>query len=200
MASSAYKPVVDRFIAPVARGLLSMGVTPNAITVIGALGSTISAAYFYSNGRFVIGTLLVAFFTVSDLFDGAMARASNQGASKWGGFIDSTCDRITDAAIMGGLIIHFIRTDSRLTNVTVIALVLGMLIPYIRAKAESFGLECAVGIAERTERLILVISGIALDGLGVPYVLAAAILLLVFLSFITVLQRIHLIYKGLSRE
>ena len=73
-----------------------------------------------------------------------------------------------------------------------------MLVPYIRAKAESFGIDCAVGIAERTERLILVLVGIGFDGLGVPYILATAIYILLFTSAVTIVQRINVIRRGLA--
>jgi CDP-diacylglycerol--glycerol-3-phosphate 3-phosphatidyltransferase len=189
---------VDALIAPLAKGALRIGLTPNAVTVIGGIGSTVSAAYFFAQGRFIIGIALVALFAASDLFDGAMARLSDKGSSKWGGFLDSTFDRMTDSAILGGLIIHLIRTDSRLTHLAIFSLVLGMLIPYIRAKAESFGLQCTVGIAERTERLIIIMTGIGLDGLGVPFALSISIWILFILSAITVVQRVIHVRKGLS--
>ena len=198
MASTAFKPVVERFITPLAKGMLAVGITPNVLTVVGAIGSSVSASYFFSNGRFIVGVIAVSIFTLSDLFDGTMARLSSRGPSAWGGFLDSTFDRITDAAIVGGLIIYFIRHDDSLVNLAVVVLILGALIPYIRAKAESLGIACAVGIAERTERLVLLVSGIFLEGLGVPYALAIALNLLVLLSAITVVQRIMVIYKGLK--
>lgn len=198
MVSSAYKPRVDAVIAPIARTALNVGITPNMVTIVGGLGSTISAAYFFAQGRFILGIVLVALFATSDLFDGAMARMSDSGSSKWGGFLDSTFDRLTDSAIMGGLIIHLIRTDSRLTNAAIASLVCGMLIPYIRAKSESFGVSCTVGIAERTERIILIITGIGLDGFGVPYALAISVWILLIVSVITVVQRIVVVHKGLQ--
>ena len=100
MISSALKPAVTRLINPVARFALRCGLTPNSVTVIGASGLVVSAAYFYSNEQFFIGTLVIALFSLSDLFDGAMARISQKGASAWGGFLDSTIDRITDSAIL----------------------------------------------------------------------------------------------------
>jgi CDP-diacylglycerol--glycerol-3-phosphate 3-phosphatidyltransferase len=100
MISSALKPAVTRLINPVARLALRIGLTPNAVTVLGALGLVSSAIFFYSNEEYFIGTLVITFFALSDLFDGAMARISDQGSSQWGGFLDSTIDRVTDSAIL----------------------------------------------------------------------------------------------------
>lgn len=198
MASSALKPAINRVITPIAQFMLNIGFTPNSITIIGAIGSIVSASYFYAQGELVLGSLLVGFFTLSDLFDGAMARISDAGPSAWGGFLDSTLDRATDAAILGGAIIYFIRHDDRLAYLAVIALVLGFLIPYIRAKAESFDIACTVGVAERTERLILTVAGIGVSGLGVPYIAGISLWVLVILSAITVAQRVRVIHQGLS--
>jgi CDP-diacylglycerol---glycerol-3-phosphate 3-phosphatidyltransferase len=104
MLSASLKPAVTRAINPIARGALAIGLTPNAVTFIGAIGLVTSALYFYPKGElFFIGTLVISFFALSDLFDGAMARISHKGASAWGGFLDSTIDRITDSAILVGL-------------------------------------------------------------------------------------------------
>ena len=112
MLSDSLKPAVTRAINPIARGALAIGITPNAVTFIGALGLVTSALYFYPKGDFFIGTLVISFFALSDLFDGAMARISHKGVSDWGGFLDSTIDRITDSAILVGLTI-FLANESR---------------------------------------------------------------------------------------
>ena len=100
-----------------------------------------------------LGTLLICFFALSDLFDGAMARISQQGASAWGGFLDSTLDRITDSAIIIAVLVPLIRDNNHLSYVLLITLVTGNLIPYIRAKAESYQIPCAVGIDRKSTRL-----------------------------------------------
>lgn len=197
MLSDSLKPAVTRVINPIARGVLGLGVTPNAVTFIGALGLVTSALYFYPKGDFFIGTLVISFFALSDLFDGAMARISHKGVSAWGGFLDSTIDRITDSAILVGLTLYLVDADDPLTAVVIGALVFGSLVPYIRAKAESMQIACSGGIAERTERLIISLTAIGLEGLGVPFALAIGIWLLLILAVVTVIQRILIVKAAL---
>jgi CDP-diacylglycerol---glycerol-3-phosphate 3-phosphatidyltransferase len=197
MLSASLKPAVTRAINPIARGALRLGLTPNAVTFIGAAGLVFSALYFYPKQEFFIGTLVISFFALSDLFDGTMARISAKGASKWGGFLDSTIDRVTDSAILIGLILALIEIEDPLLPVALGALVVGTLVPYIRAKAESLGIECSGGIAERTERLIIALTAIGLEGLGVPFALAIGVWTLLVLATVTVFQRIRIVKAAL---
>jgi CDP-diacylglycerol--glycerol-3-phosphate 3-phosphatidyltransferase len=140
--------------------------------------------------------VIICIFALSDLFDGTMARISQKGSSKWGGFLDSTIDRITDSAILIGVSIFLIDKDDPLAVVVIVTLVTGMLVPYIRAKAESFNIECSGGIAERTERLIISLVAIGFDGLGVPYVLSIGMWLLAALGTYTVIQRMLIVKRA----
>ncbi len=196
MLSRTLKPAVTRLITPVASLALRIGITPNAVTWAGAVGVVASALYFYPRGDFFIGTAVIVIFALSDLFDGTMARISKAGASKWGSFLDSTIDRVTDCAILLGVSIYLINKQDPLSYVVIATLVTGMLVPYIRAKAESFSITCSGGIAERTERLIMALSAIALDGLGVPYVLAGGMWLLAVLGVVTVIQRMLIVRRA----
>ncbi len=196
MISSTVKPAVTRLITPVASFALRIGITPNAVTWVGAIGVVVSALYFYPRGQLFVGTAVIFVFALSDLFDGTMARISKSGASKWGSFLDSTIDRITDSSILIGLTIYCISLDDSLSVVVLVTLVTGMLVPYIRAKAEIYAIECTSGIAERTERLMISMSAIALDGLGVPYVLTGGMWLLAILGFITVGQRMIIVKRA----
>ena len=198
MISSALKPAVTRLINPLARAALRVGLTPNSVTILGALGLIISAAYFYSNEQYFVGTLVITAFALSDLFDGAMARISEKGATSWGGFLDSTIDRVTDSAIVISLALPMIRNEDVLAYPAIVALVTGVLIPYIRAKAESFNIACSVGITERTERLIIILVAAGFHGLGVPYILAIGIWSLAILGLVTVFQRLQVVRKGLA--
>jgi CDP-diacylglycerol--glycerol-3-phosphate 3-phosphatidyltransferase len=197
MISGALKPTVTRLINPVARLALRTGLTPNSVTVLGAIGLVSSALYFYTNEDYFVGTLVITVFALSDLFDGAMARISEQGSSLWGGFLDSTIDRVTDSAIIIAILIPLISAEDSLALVGLMTLVTGLLIPYIRAKAESFNIQCSVGIAERTERLIILLTAIGLHGLGVPYAMATGLWLLAILGVVTVFQRVRTVFIGL---
>jgi CDP-diacylglycerol--glycerol-3-phosphate 3-phosphatidyltransferase len=200
MISTVLKPAVTRLIEPVARLALRVGLTPNTITLFGALGVLISAGYFYPREDYFVGTLFICFFALSDLFDGTMARISRKGASKWGGFLDSTIDRITDSAITIAILIPLIKADDKLSYLGLVTLVTGLLIPYIRAKAESFSIACSVGIAERTERLVIILTAIGFEGLNVPFALAIGLWLLAILGVVTVFQRIKVVRDGLLSQ
>jgi CDP-diacylglycerol--glycerol-3-phosphate 3-phosphatidyltransferase len=197
MLSARLKPAVTRVITPVASFALRIGITPNAVTWTGAIAVVASALYFYPKGDFFLGTVIICIFALSDLFDGTMARISQKGSSKWGGFLDSTIDRITDSAILIGVCIFLIDKNDPLTVVVIVTLVSGMLVPYIRAKAESFNIECSGGIAERTERLIISLVAIGFEGLDVPYVLSIGMWLLAALGTYTVIQRMLIVKRAL---
>jgi CDP-diacylglycerol--glycerol-3-phosphate 3-phosphatidyltransferase len=126
-----------------------------------------------------------------DLIDGAVARAGGM-TSRFGAVLDSSCDRIADAAVFGSLSWWFARQDQpALLAASLLCLILGSLTSYIKARAEGAGLTANVGIAERSERLIIVLVGTGLTGwpLRVPYAQAVALWLLVVASTITVAQR-----------
>ena len=197
MLSARFKPAVTQVITPVASFALRLGISPNTVTWTGAIAVATSALYFYPKGEFFVGTLIICFMALSDLLDGTMARISKKGSSTWGGFLDSTIDRITDSAILVGISIYLIKQNDCLAVAVIVALVTGMLVPYIRAKAESFGIPCSGGIAERTERLIISLAAIGLDGLGTPYVFAVGMWLLALLGTYTVIQRLMIVKRAI---
>lgn len=198
MISDLLKPAVTRVISPMAKGLLRMGLTPNSMTVFGGIGVVVSAFVFYPTAHFFAGSIVIAFFVLSDLFDGTMARISKQGSSPWGSFLDSTVDRITDSSILIGLVLGLDTRRDGLTPVILIAILTGLLVPYIRAKAESIGVPCSGGLAERTERLMIALLAICLHGLGVHYALAIGMWLLAVLGTFTVMQRIVIVKKAVK--
>jgi phosphatidylinositol phosphate synthase len=166
-------------------------VTADAITVVGTLGAVGAALGFFSQGIFFVGTLVIWFFVMLDMVDGAVARAGGV-SSKFGALLDSTLDRVADGAIFGALAWWF-ATDGNnnpLLLASLLCLVFGAVTSYIKARAEGLGMTANVGIAERAERLIVVLVGTGLDGLGVPYVQAVALWLLVAATGITVCQRL----------
>jgi len=196
MISDIFKPAVVRLISPTARGLLRIGLTPNSVTTIGAIGVIATSLIAYPSGHLFGGTVAICCLALSDLFDGTMARLSQQGPSRWGGFLDSTIDRVTDSAIALGLLIYLANDNDALSYVLLVSIVSGFLVSYIRAKAESLQIECKGGFAERTERLIILLTAIGFTGLGVDYILTVGIWALAVASVATVLQRLHIVWKA----
>ena len=196
MISDIFKPAVVRLISPTARGLLRIGLTPNSVTTIGAIGVITTSLIAYPNGHLFGGTVAICCLALSDLFDGTMARLSEQGPSRWGGFLDSTIDRVTDSAIALGLLIYLAQNNDALSYVLLVSIVSGFLVSYIRAKAESLQIECKGGFAERTERLIILLTAIGFTGLGVDYILTVGIWVLALASVVTVLQRLQIVWKA----
>ncbi len=184
------RAVVGHVIDPIASSLVKAGVSPDTVTIVGTVGVSLSALIFFPGGNFIAGVLIIMLFIFSDMIDGAMARMSGR-SGPWGAFLDSTLDRVADGFVFGSILIWAARSQSNWTvAAALICLVGGALISYAKARAEGLGLDCNVGIAERTERLILVLLAAFIAGFGVPYVLPAALWLLAALSVVTVYQRI----------
>lgn len=182
------RPALARVLTPTGKALARTGITPNAITMIGTLGVCGGALGFYSRHSFFWGTMVITVSVLLDLLDGAVARVTGK-SSQFGAFLDSTMDRVADAAIYSGLILWFGGKDTLMTSLALYCLVSGVVVSYARARAEGLGYNATVGLAERGERLIVALVVIGLDGVGVPYVLAAGLWLLAIASTITIVQR-----------
>jgi CDP-diacylglycerol--glycerol-3-phosphate 3-phosphatidyltransferase len=189
--------IFTRLLNPFGTWLARIGVTPNAITVVGTLGAVVSALVFFTRGWWMTGTLLIWAFVMLDMLDGLVARLSGK-SSKFGAVLDSTCDRFADAAVFGTIGWYYALHGQRWMLLgALLCLVLGAVTSYIRARAEAAGFTCNVGIAERTERLIIVLVGTGLTGepFHVPFLQAIALWLLVAASTITVGQRLTTVYQ-----
>ncbi|WP_026535691.1 phosphatidylinositol phosphate synthase [Arthrobacter sp. H14] len=177
---------------PLARMLIRMKISPDAVTLTGTLGVSAGALVFYPLGELFWGTVFITVFVFSDIVDGLMARMLGRTGT-WGAFLDSTLDRFGDAAVFSGLIIWFF-TGGNNPTIAVLALaclILGSLVSYARARAEGLGMTANVGIAERSERLVAVLVTTGFTGLGLPEpILLVVLVLLAIASLITVLQRI----------
>lgn len=187
---------ISRALVPVGRRLADAGVTPDAVTVVGTVGATGAAVAFFPRGWFLAGTLVIWFFVMLDMVDGAVARARGT-SSRFGALLDSTCDRVVDAAVFAALAWWFAGPGHNwlLTLAALLSLVMGMLTSYVKARAEGLGMTCNVGFAERAERLIIILVGTGLDGFGVPYVLAVALWFLVAATAVTVAQRLVAVHR-----
>ena len=184
-------------VEPVARGLLRAGLSPNALTATTALISSAVAIAFWSRGEFGLGLLAGIPFVFGDLLDGTMARLSGQ-VSKFGGFLDSVMDRVTDAAILGSLVFYFARQSHWLAVAAgLLAMGAGAIVPYARAKAESLGVVGKTGLMERSDRLAVVAVGAVAAAFGYVDVLAITLQVLAILTSYTVWQRINSVRLGL---
>jgi CDP-diacylglycerol--glycerol-3-phosphate 3-phosphatidyltransferase len=189
---SRFRDFWTRVISPVARLFLRLGISPDAVTVAGTAGVAFGALFFFPRGQLLTGVLVITAFVFSDLLDGHMARLSGTSSS-WGAFLDSTLDRLGDAAIFGGLVLYFMGPgESDLyAALALYCLVMGATTSYARARAESLGMEAKGGIAERADRLvaILVMTGLSVilaQAWFVPFILAV----LALASTVTVVQRV----------
>ncbi|WP_328993876.1 CDP-alcohol phosphatidyltransferase family protein [Kribbella sp. NBC_01245] len=188
-------------ISPIANLLLRLGVSADAVTLVGTFGVCAGALVFFPRGELWIGCLVITAFVFSDLIDGYMARKSGT-SSKWGSYLDSTLDRLGDGAIFGGLVLFYSRTgDDIMSGIALWALVMGATTSYARAKAESLGLHASGGLAERADRLVavLVIAFFA-DVLDLPILLKIVLSLLAIASTITVVQRTLSVHAQVKAE
>lgn len=191
------RALFTRLFTPVAALLLRLRVSPDAVTVVGTLGVSAGALVFYPRGQLLVGTLVITAFVFSDTVDGIMARRLGR-SGPWGAFLDSTLDRVADAAVFGGLVLWFTgEGDHRLTGVlALLCLALGVIVSYARARAEGLGLHANVGIAERADRLVAVLVATGLVGMGLPrVVLTVVLVLLAVASAITIAQRVLMVRR-----
>jgi CDP-diacylglycerol--glycerol-3-phosphate 3-phosphatidyltransferase len=180
-----------RLLTPLATVFLKLGISPDIVTIVGTFGVCFGALFFYPRHEFFWGSLVIAIFAVSDTLDGVMARLSDR-STKWGAYLDSTLDRVADSCIFGGLVLWYSGGGNTpyLAALALACLILGSVVSYAKARAEGLGMTANVGIAERAERVIVVLIATALVGLGAPEVLLSVVLaLLALASLITVIQR-----------
>lgn len=184
------RPYVNTILDPLAK---RMNINPNVITVAGLLVSVL-AAYLFATGNLLLGGVLIALSGFVDMLDGIVAR-KNMSTTPFGGVLDSTMDRFADAFILIGIIyggfVHWF--------VGVLALHASITVSYVRARAESEGIKCDVGIAERPERLVILIIGAFLGYFYDPSVMYWAVVIVMLLGYLTVFQRLHHSWKALKR-
>ena len=195
---NALRPMFTRLLTPLGGVLARTPITPNMITAAGTVGVMIGALWLFPLGHLFAGTLVCWGFAMFDMLDGLLARLKGTTGS-WGAFLDSTLDRIGDAAVFAGLAIWLARDHQPvLAGVALYCLVAGGMVSYARARAEGIGVRADVGVAERSERLLLVLVVIGLTGLGVPFVLAIGLWAVAAASTVTFAQRVLLVRKAVG--
>jgi CDP-diacylglycerol--glycerol-3-phosphate 3-phosphatidyltransferase len=197
-----FRVLFIRLLNPFGKWLARIGVTPNAITIVGTLGTIACSILFLGRGWWMTAALTIWALAMFDALDGLVARVGGT-SSRFGAVLDSTCDRFADAAVFGSIAWYFAMHDQRwMMLAALLCLVLGSVTSYIRSRAEAAGFTCRVGIAERTDRLIIVLTGTGLTGdpFHWPYLQAIALWLLVAASTITVGQRLATVYRQAKEQ
>ncbi|MEW6011459.1 CDP-alcohol phosphatidyltransferase family protein [Methanobacterium alkalithermotolerans] len=186
-----FRPTIKGFLDPLAR---KIKINPNLITIFGLIVAFLSA-YSFAIGNLLLGGILIALSGFLDIVDGAVAR-NNSSITPFGGFLDSTVDRLSDALIIIGIVyggfVNWI--------FGILALHASLTVSYVRARAEVEGIPCGVGIAERAERLVIIMSGAFLGVLFGPEVMLIAMLLVIVLGYMTVGQRIYHTWKQMNKD
>ncbi|KFI62979.1 phosphatidylinositol phosphate synthase [Bifidobacterium cuniculi] len=201
------RPAFKRLINPIAKGLVACGLSANAVTVIGAVGTTIVGIVTGLTGWLFWGALVLTVLVVFDSLDGSVAALTN-GGTRFGAFLDSTLDRVADWAVLLGVVIYFFErivdqvqaTGNQYGNwvaqvgmwCALYAVMTSFVTSYARARAQAMGGEAKGGIATRSDRLTIILVGMALSGLTRQDAwLMAAMAILAVLGTITVIQRLH---------
>jgi CDP-diacylglycerol--glycerol-3-phosphate 3-phosphatidyltransferase len=192
--------VLDRFkqfwqgvmLAPFVNLFLRLGISPDVVTLVGTLGLSFGALFFFPQGMVWQGVLFITAFVFSDLIDGAMARKSGR-KDDFGAFLDSTLDRVADGALFAGAALYFawVVEDRLYTALCLVILVMGAVTSYARSKADHLGYDAKVGVAERPDRLVgFLVPAFFADVLDLPWLLEAALWILAVAATATVAQRI----------
>ncbi|WEV68281.1 CDP-alcohol phosphatidyltransferase family protein [Bifidobacterium sp. ESL0769] len=210
------RPPFKRLIAPIAKLLVAMGLTANAVTIIGAVGTILVAIATGITGWLIPGSILMAILAAFDSLDGSVA-ALTTGGTKFGAFLDSTLDRIADWAVLFAVVLYFllhggmsiasgsIDMDDVIgwvgIGASMYAMMTSFVTSYARARAESVGYEAKNGIATRSDRLVIILVGMLLSGIfGDPRWLMAFIVILAVLGTITVFQRIFEVRRQMKAD
>ena len=190
------RTIMAGVLKPIAAFMLRLGLSPDVVTIIGTLGAMAGSLGLIARGELFAGTMVITFFVLFDVLDGTMARLAGT-SGPWGAFLDSVLDRFADGALFAALAIYFVAQQEQVGAVAALAcLVLGSIVPYTRAKAESIGFSATVGIAERGDRLLITLVATGIVGLGVNQIVLVVVLaVLALLSLITAVHRMVHVYR-----
>ena len=184
-----FKGILD----PIGGFLNRTGLTPNSITLLGLVGTTVGA-YLLAQGKMTLGAIVIFLFVIVDAFDGTMARLRGE-PSDFGAFVDSVSDRYAEFITFGGLLYYFLTQDDYAGVIATFAATAGsVLVSYVKARAEGLNFTAKVGLLSRVERYIVLIPLLLFNQ---PF---AAVLIIAVLGNFTALQRIaHVRVQGHER-
>ena len=183
---------------PVAAGLARLGISPNAVTIAGLLGSGISG-YIIATGNLWLGGIVMLAAGILDLFDGALARATGR-ASRFGALLDSVVDRLSEIVVLMGLMLFYLdESYSEGVILVYLAVTASVMVSYLRARSEGLGIENRGGIMTRPERVALMGVGLIVAH-WVPMVLPVVLGLIAGLALLTICQRLFHTWRALRDE
>lgn len=196
-----------KIISPIARALVKLGVTANMVTIAGAVGTAFFAVLTGFTGWLLPGAAMITVMVIFDSLDGTVA-AQSGGGTAFGAFLDSTVDRIADWAVLLGVAIYLIRLKDFWTLwpqigfwAALVSMMTAFVTSYIRARAQSIGLDAKNGIATRSDRLVIILVGMGLTGMGLSVaVLSCFMVLLAVLGAVTVGQRLYTVYSSAKEK
>jgi CDP-diacylglycerol--glycerol-3-phosphate 3-phosphatidyltransferase len=191
MLNRLLRASIEKIFGPVAHLFLRLGISPDVVTIVGTVGVCVGSLAFFPRGQIWVGVLVITAFVFSDNVDGIMARESG-GSSKWGAYLDSTLDRVGDAAIFGGLVLFYAGPGANfwMAGLALACLILGSVVSYAKARAEGLGFTANVGIAERADRLVAVlVAAFFADLFNSTLLLGIVLGGVAVASFVTVIQR-----------
>jgi CDP-diacylglycerol--glycerol-3-phosphate 3-phosphatidyltransferase len=197
-----YQQGVRRIASRSIGGLARTRVTPNQLTALGVTLCAVGAVLVGFENRnellfFWLGAAAFIVGSILDILDGALARVGGK-QSAFGAFLDSLVDRVGEGFMLAAIALVFARDDELVFVVLAAAAIAGsFLVPYARAKAEALGLRGDVGIGSRAERVVVISAGLILAPWGV---LPWAIALLALTAWITVVQRVLHVRRGLRER
>ena len=185
--------VPERITGPIVRLLSHTGVTPNQLSILGFLGN-LGAAVLGARGEFLQAGVLMLVFSALDLLDGALARATGR-ATKFGAVLDSSLDRLSEAAVLGGLTFYFAERHQTEETVLCFAALAGSLfVSYVRAQALSHGLDLRDGWFTRAERVILLAAALIISQVRI------GLWILAVMAIATGVQRLYVAWNGFQKE
>jgi CDP-diacylglycerol--glycerol-3-phosphate 3-phosphatidyltransferase len=190
--------VSTKFTDPIVTPLANIGVTPNMISVAGFAGN-VTAAALAGGGMFIAAGVVMLIFSALDLLDGALARKTGT-VTKFGAVFDSVLDRLSEAAVLAGLLYHYTQVGGHTTEIALCyaAMVGSVMVSYVRARAEGIGLELREGLFTRAERVILLAGALILAPLIHDDIVLGALWVLAVLSLFTAAQRVFSVWQKLG--
>ncbi len=199
LSKTKAKNISTAIVQPFAKLFIKLKISADVITFIGTLGVCVASIIYFSSGQFLVGSLLFTFFVGFDALDGTMARMLNK-KSKWGAFFDSVMDRVADGVVLASISFYFItQENTMLFLISLFALITSEIVSYTKARAEGLGLNCDTGIAERPERVLIIIFGTLLTGIGISTAIQWSIWILAIVSLITLIQRMNFVYHQVKK-